>query len=169
MASRRLGPAFGMVALPGFPDITVYLENREAGRTDDEGYLLLPRLNPYQDNRVRIRSEDLPLTAEIASDERIAVPYARSGVQVAFDVQQHRTALATLLDAKGEPLPAGLQLESEDGRASAQVADRGLAYVKGDGKGAFALASVPGQPAFLCELPPLPDEPMAPLGEIRCE
>jgi outer membrane usher protein len=169
MASRRLGPAFGMVALPGYPDITVYLENREAGRTDDEGYLLLPRLNPYQENRVRIRSEDLPLTAEIASDERIAVPYARSGVQVGFEVKQHRTALATLLDARGDPLPAGLQLASEDGRASAQVADRGLAYVKADAEGPFGLASVPGQPAFRCELPPLPDEPMAALGEIRCQ
>jgi hypothetical protein len=28
---------------------------------------------------------------------------------------------------------------------------------------------VPGQPAFRCALPDIPDEPMAQLGEIRCE
>jgi outer membrane usher protein len=167
--TRQLGRAFGMVDLPGYSDVTVYVENREVGRTDASGKLFLPRLNPYQENRVRIRAEDLPLTAQIDVEEKIAVPFDRSGVGVTFEVRDNRTALATLVDVKGEPLPAGLEMTGDDGRVSAQVADRGFAYITGAGGSAAVLQSVPGQPAFRCALPDLPEEPMAQLGEIRCE
>ena len=167
--TRQLGRAFGIVDLPGYPDVTVFVENREVGRTDADGQLFLPRLNPYQENRVRIRAEDLPLTAQIDVEEKIAVPFDRSGVGVTFDVRDNRTALATLLGPDGEPLPAGLEMTGDDGRLSAQVADQGFAYITSDGGAAAELASVPGQPAFRCALPAFPDEPMAQLGEIRCE
>ena len=167
--SRRLGRAFGMVALPGHPDVTVYLENREVGRTDEDGYLFLPRLNPYQENRVRIKAEDLPLDTEIEAEELVAVPYDRSGVQVAFNVKTNRTALATLIDAEGSPLPAGMELVTADGRLEARVADQGLAYIKGEGAGGVFLNSKPGLPPFRCPLPTLPSEPMASLGEIPCD
>jgi hypothetical protein len=52
---------------------------------------------------------------------------------------------------------------------SAQVADAGFAYITSNGDAAVLLQSVPGQPAFRCALPAFPDEPMAQLGEIRCE
>ncbi len=167
--TRQLGRAFGVVDLPGYPDVTVYVENREVGRTDENGHLFLPRLNPYQENHVRIRPEDLPLTAQINDEEKIAVPFDRSGVGVTFEVHDKRTALATLLDRDGEPLPAGLEMTGGDGRVSAQVADRGFAYITSDGDAAVELQSVPGQPPFRCALPAWPDEPMAQLGEIRCQ
>ncbi len=168
--SRRLGRAFGMVSLPGHPDVAVFVENREAGRTDEDGYLFVPNLNPYQANRIRIRSEDLPLDTELAKDELIAVPYERSGLQVTFDVKEQRSALATLIDLKGKPLPAGLVLSDPTGKISGQVADRGLTYVKGAApSGPVQLASQPGQPAYRCQLGVLPDQPMAPLGTIRCD
>ena len=167
--SRRLGRAFGMVSLPGHPDVTVYLENREVGKTDDQGYLFLPRLNPYQENRIRIKAEDLPLDTEIEADELVAVPYDRSGVQVAFNVKTNRSALATLIDAEGAPLPAGMEMVTEDGKLEARVADQGLAYIKGEGEGASDLLSKPGLPPYRCPLPTLPAEPLASLGEIKCE
>ncbi|MGI9436870.1 MAG: fimbria/pilus outer membrane usher protein, partial [Geminicoccaceae bacterium] len=167
--SRRLGRAFGMVALPGHPDVTVFLENREVGQTDEDGYLFLPRLNPYQANRIRIRSEDLPLDTEIESEEMVAVPYARSGVRAAFNVTTNRSALATLLDTAGAPLPAGMELTTGDGSLEARVADQGLAYIKGSGEGGAALVSKPGLPPYSCPLPVLPAEPMTSLGEISCK
>ena len=60
-------------------------------------------------------------------------------------------------------------MTGDDGRVSAQVADRGFAYITSAGGAAAELQSVPGQPAFRCALPAFPDEPMAQLGEIRCE
>jgi|GEM_PF-211210 len=167
--SRRLGRAFGMVSLPGHPDVTVYLENREVGQTDKDGFLFLPRLNPYQENRIRIRAEDLPLDTEIEAEELVAVPYERSGVQVAFNVKTNRSALATLLDAEGSPLPAGMEMVTSDGKLEARVADQGLTYIKGEGTGRTDLVSKPGLPPFRCPLPTLTAEPMASLGEIRCE
>ena len=167
--SRRLGRAFGMVSLPGHPDVTVYLENREVGKTDGDGYLFLPRLNPYQANRIRIKAEDLPLDTEIETEELVAVPYDRSGVQVAFNVKTNRTALATLLDAEGTPLPAGMEMVTEDGKLEARVADQGLAYIKGEGTEKADLFSKPGLPPFRCPVPALPAEPMASLGDITCE
>lgn len=167
--SRRLGRAFGMVALPGHPDVTVYLENRDVGRTNQDGYLFLPRLNPYQENRIRIKAEDLPLNTEIEAEELVAVPFERSGVKVAFNVQTNRSALATLLDAAGIPLPAGMELITNDGTLEAQVADQGLTYIKGSGTGDADLVSKPGLPPFRCPLPPMPSEPMTSLGDIRCQ
>ncbi len=166
--TRQLGRAFGTVDLPGYPDVTVFVENREVGRTDESGHLFLPRLNPYQENHVRIRAEDLPLTAQIDTEEKIAVPFDRSGVGVTFEVRDNRTALATLLGPDGKPLPAGLELAGEGG-VSAQVADAGFAYITSGSDAPAVLQSVPGQPAFRCALPALPEEPMAQLGEIRCE
>jgi outer membrane usher protein len=166
--SRRLGRAFGMVALPGHPDVKVYLENREVGSTDEDGYLFLPSLNPYQANRVRIDPEDLPLDTEIETEELVAVPYDRSGIKVAFNLQTQHSALVTLLDAAGEPLPAGLDMTNGAGTIEARVADRGLAYVKGTDPGPAELSSKPGLPPFRCRLPVLPDEPLASLGTVRC-
>jgi outer membrane usher protein len=166
--SRRLGRAFGMVALPGHPDVTVYLENREAGRTDESGKLFLPQLNPYQENRVRVRAEDLPLDSALAEEELVAVPYDRAGLALTFDVTRQRSALARLVDSGGTPLPAGLVLTGRDGTITAQVAERGTAYITGADGPPVELASAPGQPAFRCALPALPDEPVASLGEIRC-
>ncbi|MEM7024811.1 MAG: fimbria/pilus outer membrane usher protein, partial [Pseudomonadota bacterium] len=167
--TRQLGRAFGVVDMPGYPNVTVYVENREVGKTDEDGQLFLPRLNPYQENRVRIRPEDLPLNAEIDKEEKVAVPFDQSGVGVTFDIRQTRTALATLLDRNGEPLPAGLELTGDDGRVEAQVADQGFAYITSNSDAPVALQSVPDQPAFRCQLPALGDDPMEQLGEIRCE
>ncbi|HET6522699.1 MAG TPA: fimbria/pilus outer membrane usher protein, partial [Geminicoccaceae bacterium] len=169
--TRRIGRAFGLVAVPGFSDVPVYLENREVGRTDEEGYLLLPSLSPYLANRVRIDPTVLPLDAEVGGAEAVAVPFARSGVTVAFPVRRQRSALATLLDAAGGPLPAGLGLASLDGRMTARVARDGLAYITGVADGPVVLTSEPaGGVRHGCRLPhPLPDEAQARLGEIRCE
>lgn len=85
-----------------------------------------------------------------------------------FEVATQRSALVVLRDKGGEPLPAGLELASSDGTMTAQVADDGLAYVRGTEEGPAELASVPGQPPFVCALPALPAEPMADLGVITC-
>ncbi|NJO38842.1 MAG: hypothetical protein HC871_16080 [Rhizobiales bacterium] len=90
-------------------------------------------------------------------------------MQVAFNVKTNRSALATLLAGDGSPLPAGMEMVTSDGRLEARVADQGLAYIKGEGAGDTDLVSKPGLPPFRCPLPVLPSEPMASLGDIRCE
>jgi outer membrane usher protein len=166
--SRRTGQAFGIVALPGFDNVRVYVDNREVGRTDSAGYLILPELRPYQQNRVRLEVEDLPLDARIGSAEAVAVPYERSGVTVDFDVRRERQAVARLVDAEGQPLPAALQMVSADGVVSAWVARDGFSQIVGGDDAAMVAGEAAGR-AWRCPVPPVPaDTPLPDLGEIVC-
>ena len=165
--SRRIGRSFGMVATPG--DVRVYLDNREVGRTDKSGYLMLPALRPYEANRVRLEVEDLPLDARIGSAEAVAVPFERSGVAVDFDVRRERQATAKLLDASGQPLPAGLQLASGDGTATAWVAKSGFSRIVGGDGPAEVTGLDAMQRLWSCVLPAVPADAALPdLGAIAC-
>lgn len=166
--SRRIGRAFGLVDLPGFPDVRVYLDNREAGRTDGSGRLLLPGLRPYEANRVRLAVEDLPLDADVGAVEVDAVPFERAGVKIGFPLARVAQATAVLKDASGAPLPAGLRLRSEDGAVTAWVARDGFTQVKGPLAAPVTVASEPGGAPHRCDLPAVGGEPLADLGEIRC-
>ncbi|HET6522221.1 MAG TPA: fimbria/pilus outer membrane usher protein, partial [Geminicoccaceae bacterium] len=170
-ASRRLGRAFGMVALPGYPGVRVYLDNREVGRTDADGFLVLPALRAYQANRVRIEIEDLPLEAQIAADEVAAVPFERAGVTIGFVVNGERQATAVLLAADGAPLPGGLRLASADGAATAWVATRGFTQVTGIGDSPVEVSGGDGSGrSWTCTLPAADESAglLPELGEIRC-
>lgn len=167
--SRRIDRAFGMVNLPGFPDVRVYLDNREAGRTDGNGRLLLPGLRPYESNRVRVDVEDLPLDAEIGAAEVEAVPFERSGMTIAFPLTLSEQATAVLQDEHGQPLPVGLRLRSAEGTLTAWVARDGFSQIKGPLRVLTVIESEPGEEHFACELPAAPDNGLLPdLGTIAC-
>ncbi len=168
-ASRRLGRGFGLVELPGFADVRVYVDNREVGRTNDEGRLLLPRLRPYQPNKVSFAVEDLPIDARVGATEQVAAPAARSGVMIEMPVDGTDRSLATLRDRDGAPLPAGTRLVSADGAVVALVAKDGFAQIEGPQSGIVAIeGSVRGR-GFVCPLPPLiGDDPLPDRGEISC-
>jgi outer membrane usher protein len=166
--SRRVGRAFGLVDLPGFPDVRVYLDNRDAGRTDATGQLLLPGLRPYESNRVRLEVEDLPMDTEITTDEVDAVPFDRSGVRIGFPLARTEQATAILKDASGTPLPAGLRLKSADGRVSAWVARDGFTQIKGPLATPVSVASDAEPSPHRCDLPAAGAELLADLGEVRC-
>lgn len=168
-ASRRLGQAFGLVDLPGFPNVRVYLDNREAGRTDAEGKLLLPGLQPWEVNRVRLELDDLPIEAVLGRTEAVAVPRDRTGVRIDFPVDRRRQATAILRTASGAALPAGLGLASAEGEVTVLVGRDGFAQVTGlldrpvEVTGEFA-----GR-RFVCSLPAAAaDEPLPDLGAPPC-
>jgi outer membrane usher protein len=98
------------------------------------------------------------------------VPFDRSGVSVAFDVRRGEAATATLRDAAGEPLPAGMRLAGgEGGAVTVQVARDGFAQVAGP---LASPALVEGEAAgrrFACELPAAPaGDPLPDLGAVAC-
>ena len=129
--SRTINDSFGLVRLPGYPDVRVYSENQEIGRTDASGEVVVPRLLPYQKNTVRIEQADLPFDAEFDVLARDAVPYARSGVLVEFAVKPARGALIKIMQDDGAPVPAGalVRVEGQDG--AFPVALDGDAYLTG--------------------------------------
>ena len=123
--TRPLGRAFGIVDLPGYPNVQVFLDNRDAGRTDSAGRLILPSLRPYQANKVHLAMDDLPLDANIIAGQAVAVPFARSGVIVPVAIGGGSSATAVLVDASGTALPAGMIMTSSDSLATAPDRTRG--------------------------------------------
>jgi len=109
--SRRITDSFAVVQVPDYSGVGIYADNQLVARTDANGYALLPRLRPYQENTVRIEQADLPLDAQIDAVQLDAVPYFRSGLLLKFPVKRSRGALLTVVLDNGEPLPAGAQAQ----------------------------------------------------------
>lgn len=140
--ARRIDGSFGVVGLPGFANIRVYVDNQLAGRTNEHGYALLPRLYPYMKNNVAIEQLDLPLDVEVGSLKMQPVPAWRSGVRIEFPVRHSAAATLDLTLADGSPVPAGAvaTLAKEGGREAAVeggddqrfvVGHQGLVYLSG--------------------------------------
>ena len=105
-ASRKLSRSFAVVET-GASDVDLLVNNRLAAHTNDEGVAILPYLQPYEGNVVRIDTSNVPLDVEVHSGEFQAVPYYRSGVLIPLDVRRTRSAVLTLLQANGRPVPTG--------------------------------------------------------------
>ena len=166
--SRTINDSFGLVRLPGYPDVRVYSENQEIGRTNAAGELVVPRLLPYQKNSVRIEQGDLPFDAEFDVLARDAVPYARSGVVVEFTVRPSRGALIKIVQDDGAPVPAGAQVRVEGQDGAFPVALNGDAYITGLAARNRAIATwLDHQCAFEFDYPETGD-PQPRLGPFVC-
>lgn len=129
--SRSLGDSFAVVHVPSYPNVRVYAENQEVARTDKSGVALVPRLRPYQRNRLRIEQMDLPLDSRIDKLEINAVPYFRSGYYVEFPVRKANGALLRVVSPDGEPLPAGATVRIDEREEAFPIGLDGRIYVTG--------------------------------------
>jgi outer membrane usher protein len=105
-ASRRIDSSFAIAHVGDQPDVRVYRDNQLVGRTNADGYVILPGLRAYEDNQIRIEQADLPLDVAIESMNLKAVPAFRSGMLLDFPIERSRGALLTVLLENGEPLPS---------------------------------------------------------------
>jgi len=166
--SRTINDSFGLVRLPGYPDVRVYSENQVIGRTDAAGELVVPRLLPYQKNTVRIEQADLPFDVEFDVLARDAIPYARSGVVVEFGVRPARGALVKIMQDNGVAVPAGALVRVEGQEGAFPVALDGDAYLTGLFPRNRATATWGDQKcAFEFDYPETPD-PQPRLGPFAC-
>ena len=166
--SRAITDSFGLVRLRGYPDVRVYSENQEIGRTDAGGEVIVPRLLPYQKNTLRIEQGDLPFDAEFDVLARDAVPYARSGVIVEFAVRPARGAIVRILREDNSPLPAGAVVRVVGQESDFPVALDGDAYLTGLLPRNRAVGSWRGQEcAFEFDYPETRD-PQPRLGPFVC-
>lgn len=130
-ASRRIDGSFGVVSLPGFPNVRVYVDNQLAARTNAEGYALLPRLYPFMHNNVSLEQLDLPIDARVDALKVQPVPAWRSGVKISFPVTQVAAATLELVRADGSAVPAGATVTLDGVQESFIVGHHGLLYVSG--------------------------------------
>jgi outer membrane usher protein len=166
-AARSIRDSFGVVQVPGFEGVRVYAENQEVGRTNDRGNALVPRMRPYQRNRLRIEQADLPLGTTIDGLEAEVAPYWRSGVVVAFPVRRTRDAFFRILLEDGEPLPLGAAIFDEHGEVW-PVGHRGETFITGlDEYNRFDVRHNGRQCGFELAVPDS-DEPLLDLGTVTC-
>jgi outer membrane usher protein len=129
--SRVLNDSFGLVRVADFADVRVLQDNQIVGRTDADGYAVLPRLRPYDRNQVTIDHNDLPFDASLSRLRLEAVPYLRSGVLLEFPVRRVRAATVHLVLEDGSFLPSGALARFEGSSQDFPVALNGEAYLEG--------------------------------------
>jgi len=88
MASRPVQEGFALIQVPGLEGVRGFLNNQEIGRTSSGGNLLIPALQPYYGNRLRIGDADIPIDYQIGAVEKVVATTARGGALVPFDVQR---------------------------------------------------------------------------------
>jgi outer membrane usher protein len=88
MPSRPVQEGFALVQVPGVEGVRGYLNNQEIGRTNGSGNLLIPSLQPYYGNRLRIGDADVPIDYQIGAVEQVVGTPLRGGALVRFDVQR---------------------------------------------------------------------------------
>lgn len=113
------------------PDVRVYSDNRVMGTTGDNGKLVVPGLRPYQQNRLRVAVEDLPLDMRLDDDNTTVVPGRRQAVNADFNGIRERHVRARLLQPNGEVVPAGARVQLEGGEKTT-VGRQGLLYLQMD-------------------------------------
>lgn len=114
-ASRRIGDAFAVVSTNGVADVPILYENRVAGHSNADGYLLLTQLRGWQRNRIAIDPDALPANLEVPPIERLVTPADHSGVRVHFGLEPIRTSTVVLHDAGGAPVAPGTRVQRADG------------------------------------------------------
>lgn len=106
-ATRQSLGSFALVSTNGVPEVPVRLENREVGKTNKKGLLLIDYLNAYQHNSLVVNALGLPVEYKIETTVIDAVPYANSGILVTFPMYKIRSVQFTALDVSGHPIDLG--------------------------------------------------------------
>ncbi|MDB5966766.1 MAG: fimbrial biosis outer rane usher protein [Polaromonas sp.] len=169
-ASRRIQESFALVEVPGYADVGVGFQGNILARTNKDGKALVPSLQPYQANSIRLDPSELPISAELDSIEQVVVPGNRNGVIVKFPVRSGRGALLKIVFDDGEPAPAGAEIELTGDKQEFYVARRGEAFVTGlQPSNQLRLKWEGASCTFTVDLPPAStQDDIARVGPLKC-
>ena len=168
-ASRNMSDSFGVVRVADYPNVRVLQDNQVVGRTDKDGYAVLPRLRPYDRNQITVDQRDLPLDAVLGSLKLDAVPYYRSGVFLEFPIKRVRAATMIIALDDGEPIPSGAVATVEGKPEEFPVALRGELYIEGLEQRNHVTVQWKGQACTLDVAYPKTDDPLPDLGTFVCK
>jgi outer membrane usher protein len=166
--SRQITDSFGVVRVADYAGVTVLQDNQPVGRTDADGYAVLPLLRAYDVNRVSIDDHDLPLDAQVDKLKIDAVPYYRSGLLFDFPVRRSHGATLHLRLDDGGPMPSGAIVQVVGRDEDFPVALNGEAYVTGLDQHNRLRASWKGRSCEFDAAFPPSAEPLPDLGTFVC-
>lgn len=132
------GDTVGIVHVPGAAGARV--TNAPGVRIDQDGYALVPYLNPYQHNTVRIDPQGLPLNVQLDNTSQETAPYAGAVVMVNFKTRNGRALIAHIRLENGRTAPFGAEVRNAKGDALGVVGQDGRALLRGvDNRGLLRL------------------------------
>ncbi len=129
--TRQIREAFAVVDVGDYEGVRVYSENREIGRTNENGQIFVPGLRPYQRNQISIEVDDLPLSAQVGDLRQDASPYLRSGIVVEFEVLEAHDAIIHVVLPDGSPVRQGAVARVFEQRDWSPVGSDGRVYLQG--------------------------------------
>ncbi|MDY0925791.1 fimbria/pilus outer membrane usher protein [Enterobacter sp. CFBP8995] len=173
-AANDINDAF-VVVKTDYPDVTVRYENQTMGRTDKQGYLLVPSISSYYGAKYDIDTLDLPADRTAPKVEQRFAVKRKSGYLLNFPVERLRAASVVLHDSNHQPLPISSQVLRPN-QATEYVGWDGIVWMEDltannpihvvtpDGRSCDAQLDIAdGQPKALktygpltCPLPPAP-------------
>lgn len=102
-AGRQLGNhPFAILYVPGAEGARVV--NGSGAKINHSGYSILPYLTPYQENKIAVNPEGLPLTVSIEENEVTAVPRMGAAIKVAMKTKSGIPILLKITDSEGNAL-----------------------------------------------------------------
>lgn len=129
--TRTIRDSFALVQVPRLPDVTIYENNNNIGKTNDQGNLIVPQLQPYQKTQISVSPQDIPMNATLPVTTMPVVPPYLSGVIVRFPIKVSRSATFTVMQEDGAPVPAGATLQITSHKSTYPVGFNGSAYLSG--------------------------------------
>jgi outer membrane usher protein len=105
--SNTIYDSFAIVDSSPMAHIHVLQENRDVGRTDSAGRLLVPDMRSFDLNHIAIEPNDIPPDSSIDVTAREVRPQDRSGIVVRFPTRISHAAMIRLVDEAGAPVPVG--------------------------------------------------------------
>ncbi len=128
--SNEIYDSFAIVDTSPMPHVHVYQENRDVGRTDSSGRLLVPDMRSFDLNHINIEPTDIPPDVTVNTAAREMRPQDRSGVVIKFPIKISRSALLHLVDNIGVPMPLGSTATLRATGAVVPVGYDGEAYIE---------------------------------------
>ena len=128
--SNTIYDSFAIVDTSPLHNVSVLQENRDVGKTNSAGRLLVPDMRSFELNHITIAAAELPADVTIHDPSRATRPQDRSGVVVKFPVKLSHGALLSLVDESGAPIPLGSSAKLQSTGVAAAVGYDGEAYVE---------------------------------------
>ncbi|MFZ1086633.1 MAG: fimbria/pilus outer membrane usher protein [Terracidiphilus sp.] len=129
-ASNEIYDSFAIVDTSPVPHVHVEQENRDVGKTNSSGRLLVPDLRSFDLNHIAIDPTDIPPEVTVSWAKHELRPQDRSGVVVKFPIKFSHAALLRLVNKAGEPLPVGSTATLRSTGAVYPVGYDGDAYIE---------------------------------------
>ncbi|MBI5663942.1 MAG: fimbrial biogenesis outer membrane usher protein [Nitrospirae bacterium] len=132
--SRPVVDSFAKVKVGDLEGVRVYSYNNEIGRTNKNGVVIIPDLQSFNENRIDIEADDIPINYSITALTRRITPPYRSGSTVEFEVRKMQAVTGSVyMPDKGEEIPveyAVMSIRVKDKTIEGMVGTAGGFYVE---------------------------------------